>query len=317
MTKIKLLTIMAIAITLGATEVPAQRGSGGRTSSRNSRQGYPRQNYNNRSISIEPQWEIDKEFSHDIFTFTRVQYNLSNESRGRNRFGRGFNRSAGYSGGKNSAGVSWRWVSGHGWATDFPDSDLNFSYRLHQLTSLEVNPIPVTIELTNPELCNYPFLYMADPGYLNLNKKEIECLRKYLLNGGFLMMDDFWGENEWANVYGQIKQVLPESEPVELALEHPIFHCVFELEKKPQICNAFYALNSKSSGITWERPDAKSPHYMAVYDAKGRMMVIMCHNTDTGDGWEREGEDEWFFHEFSETQAYPLGINIVFYAMTH
>lgn len=72
----------------------------------------------------------------------------------------------------------------------------------------------------------------------------------------------------------------------------------------------------RSQGITWERPDAREVHYKAIYDDKGRMMAIICHNTDLGDGWEREGENEWY-HEFSEKKAYPLGINIVFYAMTH
>ena len=53
------------------------------------------------------------------------------------------------------------------------------------------------------------------------------------------------------------------------------------------------------------------------FDDDGRLMAVICHNTDLGDGWEREGEDRWYFREFSEKKAYPLGINIVFYAMTH
>ena len=73
----------------------------------------------------------------------------------------------------------------------------------------------------------------------------------------------------------------------------------------------------RGTGITWEREDAKEPHYRAIFDDKGRMVVMICHNTDNGDGWEREGEDEWYFREFSEKKAYPLGINIIFYAMTH
>ena len=54
-----------------------------------------------------------------------------------------------------------------------------------------------------------------------------------------------------------------------------------------------------------------------IFDDKGRMMAIICHNTDVGDGWEREGMDEGYFKEFSEKWSYPLGINIVTYAMTH
>lgn len=86
------------------------------------------------------------------------------------------------------------------------------------------------------------------------------------------------------------------------------------MKEKPQICSWE---NWRSTGRTWEREDAKEVRFRAIYDDKGRMMMIICHNTDLGDGWEREGENEVYFHEFSETKSYPMGINIVFYAMTH
>ena len=90
------------------------------------------------------------------------------------------------------------------------------------------------------------------------------------------------------------------------------------MKEKPQIPNFETGEASQvNGGITWERYDAKTPHYRAIFDDKGRMMVIICHNTDNGDGWEREGVYEYYFREFSEKKAYPLGINIVFYAMTH
>lgn len=248
-----------------------------------------------------PDWQLDKEFSQDAFTFVRIQY--SSGYGGRRGGGRGYGRGYGPGGGS--------------WATDFPDSDLNFSWRVHQLTSLNVNPTPIVLELTDPELVNYPFIYLLEPGRLVFDDAEVEALRRYLLNGGFLMVDDFWGEEEWYNFYYEIKRVFPDREPVELPLSHPIFHAVFDLKEKPQIPSIDAALAGRSQGITWERPDAEEVHYKAIYDDKGRMMAIICHNTDLGDGWEREGEDEWYFHEFSEKKAYPLGINIVFYAMTH
>jgi hypothetical protein len=133
------------------------------------------------------------------------------------------------------------------------------------------------------------------------------------------MVDDFWGENEGDNWYEQIAQVLPEPQyqPVKLTLDHPIFHCVYDLKELPQIPAIQIAIANKGTGITWEREDAKEPDYRAIFDDKGRMMVMICHNTDNGDGWEREGEDEWYFREFSEKKAYPLGINIIYWAMTH
>ncbi|HNS21675.1 MAG TPA: DUF4159 domain-containing protein [Sedimentisphaerales bacterium] len=249
-----------------------------------------------------PDWEPDKEFSQDVFTFVRIQYSSGYGGRGgggRRGYGRGYG------------------PGGGSWATDYPDSDLNFSWRLHQLTAMQVNPAPEVLELTDPQLVNYPFIYLIEPGRLVFDEAEVEALRGYLLNGGFLMVDDFWGEDEWYNFYNEIKRVFPDREPVELPLSHPIFHAVFDLKEKPQIPAINVALAGRSQGITWERPDAQEVHYKGIFDDKGRMMVIICHNTDLGDGWEREGENEWYFHEFSEKKAYPLGINIVFYAMTH
>jgi hypothetical protein len=182
---------------------------------------------------------------------------------------------------------------------------------------MQVNPAPKVIELTDPDLVNYPFIYIVEPGRMVFSEPEVEALRAYLLNGGFLMVDDFWGQAEWDNFYREIKRVLPDREPLELNIDHPIFHAVFELKEKPQIPSINVALAGQPYGITWEREDAQEVHYKAIYDDKGRMMVIICHNTDLGDGWEREGENEWYFREFSEKKAYPLGINIVFYAMTH
>lgn len=235
-----------------------------------------------------PEWQVDSQFKKDVFTFVRIQYG---SSRG------------GWGGGK--------------WQTDYPDSDLNFSFRLQQMTSLKVDPDGIILELTDPRLFDYPFIYIIEPGDMALSDEEVVALRRYLLNGGFLMVDDFWGEREWYNFYGQIKRVFPEREPAELDISHPIFRCVFPLKEKPQVPAVGYIWNYLQYGISYERSDAEEVHYKALFDDNGRMMAIICHNTDLGDGWEREGENVDYFREFSEKKAYPMGINIVFYAMTH
>ena len=243
----------------------------------------------------DPQWHLPSRFERDIFTFVRVKYAS---------VGRDYGERGGAGGGR--------------WSIDYPAADLNLAFRLQQMTSLKVHPEGRVLEITDPELFDYPFIYIVEPGALRFSDEEVSTLRRYLLNGGFLMVDDFWGEREWDNFYQEIKRVFPEREPFELDLKHPVFHCVFDLKEKPQIPN--YRLGTASQyngGITWERWDAQTPHYRGIFDDKRRMMVIICHNTDLGDGWEREGSNPYYFREFSEKKAYPLGINIIYYAMTH
>jgi hypothetical protein len=230
-----------------------------------------------------PVWNVEERFKADVFTFVRIRYS------------------------------SWGGWGGK-WAVDFPDSDLNFSYRLHELTALEVDPYGKIIELTDERLFDFPFIYLIEPGDLLFSDEEVTALRRYLDNGGFLMVDDFWGEREWANFYREIKRVFPDREPEELPLDHEIFHCVYDLKKKPQIPSIGWIYHGRTDD---GRHDAAEPHYRGIKDDRGRLMAIICHNTDLGDGWEREGEDPRYFKEFSEKWAYPLGINIVTYAMTH
>jgi hypothetical protein len=239
-----------------------------------------------------PTWTNPPGFEQDAFTFTRVR-------RGRNPDSYGGN-----------------------WATDTPDSDLNLSYRLQQMTSMRTNPDGRYVRLTDPDLSHYPFIYMVEPGSLYLTDEEIVALRHYLLNGGFLMLDDFWGDSEWDNAEGVLKRVLPDRSFVEIPFDHPVYHCVFEIKSKGQVPNVRLGEMSQfdPEHRTWEPNhdgDTRTVHHRSIFDDKGRMMVIATHNTDNGDGWEREGEDEYYFKNFSEKISYPLGINIIFYAMTH
>lgn len=244
-----------------------------------------------------PTWTNAPGFEKDVFTFVRVRYHRHHDPHGAEKAGYCF--------------------------IDFPDSDLNLSYRLQQLTSIKVDPDGRVLSLTEPELFDYPFIYMVEPGALRFEEAEVRALRKYLLNGGFLMADDFWGPLEWENFEREMKRVFPEREFVELPMDHPVFHCVFDLGTSKnglQTPAYWYGEHSQSTGVTWQYHDGiecRDVHIRALLDEKGRMMVIACHNTDTGDGWEREQEFQYFFREFSEKRAYPLGINIIFYAMTH
>lgn len=234
-------------------------------------------------------WQNTPEFEKDVFTFVRIQY----DSYG--RFG-------------------W-WDR---WDNDYPDGDWNFSIRLRQLTSLQVDPNGRVLRLTDPDLFNYPFVYMAGVQRLTLDASEQKEFRRYLLNGGFVMMDDFWTEQGWSNVRREMQQVLPDCKLVELSLDHPIFHSVYDLQELPQVVD----IKTWSDGYSYEfnhggATGDQAPHFWAYFDGNNRMVALLCHNNDIGDGWEREGENEEYFHQFSEKYSYPMGINIITYAMTH
>jgi len=240
-----------------------------------------------------PVWTNAVTFEADVFTFARVRY--------------------------DKEPGSWR-RRGGGWTTDLPDADLNLSFRLQQMTSMLLDPDGRLIRLTDPELVQYPFLFVSAPGALHLTDPEAESLRKHLLNGAFLLMDDFWGDSEWDNCEAMLKQVFPDRSFFELPLDHPVYHGVFEIREKKQVANVTQGARSRENGVTWEDGhdgDVRTVHHRGIADDKGRLMVLALHNSDTADGWEREGEDDYYFHTFSEKIAYPLGVNIVFYTLTH
>lgn len=293
-----------LVVLTGVFAQPFQNG-GGRGAGRGGRGGAGLRslggdgnNYGYGPTPTDLDWAVDPKFSADVFTFARLRY------------------------------------AGGRWSTDVPQADWNLAFRLHQMTSLKVTPGLHFLDITPAQLARYPFVYMVEPGNLSFSRQEAADLRKYLLNGGFMMADDFWGEGEWAGFYEAMTEVFPELPRGlrqntaganldgdihlrELPIEHPIFHQVFDLKAKPQMPAKDVYLRS---GLTYETNhsgDASHVHFKGIFDKKGRMMVFISHNNDFGDGWEREGESIEYFKRFSEPEAYPMMINILFYAMTH
>jgi len=250
-----------------------------------------------------PDWTNAPGFESDVFTFARVIFQSDPAPRGRGRF---------------------RWL---GWWVDYPDADLNLSYRLQQLTSIKTDPDARVLKLTDPKIFDFPLLYMEHAGYMRLSDEEIAALRKYLVIGGALFVNDFWGADEWNGFAGQIKKVLPGREWTELTTEHPVFNCVYDLRgpmsrlQVPtiQFWNRDYNPSDPNSRLQtiFRGEGSDQMHVRAMLDDHQRMMILVIHNSDVSDGWEREGEDETYFNRYSEKIAYPLGINIVFYLMTH
>ena len=212
---------------------------------------------------------------------------------------------------------------GQGWWTDYPAADVNFSIRLSELTKTRVSrsdadePNHLVVRLTDPELFRCPFIEMEDVGTAAFSDAEVDALRRYLLKGGFLWVDDFWGEAAWAQWVAEIQRVLPPHEyPIAtVPATHPVYRSFFEVARLPQIPSINHW--RRSGGGTSERgSESAVPQMYAISDSHARIMVLMTHNTDISDAWEREGEDPRFFYQFSP-DGYAVGINVLMYTMTH
>lgn len=250
-----------------------------------------------------PLWTNAPGFERDVFTFARVLFQ-SDATGSRQGFGRRL-----------------------GWWVDYPDADLNLSFRLQQLTSIRTDPDARVLKMTDPTLFDYPLLYMEHAGYMRLSEEEVAALRTYLASGGALLVNDFWSSEEWDGFAGQIERVMPDRSWVELDTDHPLFHCVFNLRgpmhrlRVPtmQFWNQDHDSDDPESPLhrIFRGEGSEEMRVRALLDDAGRLMIVAIHNSDVSDGWEREGENDSYFDRYSEKIAYPLGVNIIFYLMTH
>jgi hypothetical protein len=208
------------------------------------------------------------------------------------------------------------------WRADFPRADINLSVRLSELTKTDVSridggePNNVALWLSQPELFSCPFIMMTEVGAAELGSRDIPNLRAYLQKGGFLWVDDFWGEDAWKWWMLQLRKVLPEREypVVDINDGHPLYHSIFEVARTPQIANIGFW--SRGGGNSERGAETARVHTRAVLDRHNRIMVLMTHNTDIGDSFEREADDPSYFLENS-VPGYAFGVNALVYAMTH
>ena len=217
----------------------------------------------------------------------------------------------------------YREGGGSGWNTDYPAADNNFSVRLMELTTVHVKvdanrqPNFVVVPLSDPLLFRCPILFMEDVGTTEYTEQEVKALREYFQKGGFLWVDDYWGSYAWDNWVQQIGRVLPPGEyPIfDIPLSHPIMHTLYDVKEHLQVSSINFW--SRNGGSTSERgSDSAIVHFRGIQDSHGRLMVMMTHNTDIADTWEREGESQQYFDLFSP-RGYAIGVNVVLYAMTH
>jgi hypothetical protein len=212
---------------------------------------------------------------------------------------------------------------GDGWGVDYPRADINLTFRLSELTKTTVSRDPqdgykhVVVRLTDPLLSHCPFVMMTEPGGAFFDEAEAAQLHDYLLKGGFLWVDDFWGDYAFDHWAGQIAKALPPGRyPInDVPLEHALFHTLYDVRRIPQIPSInFFA----RTGRTSERGrDSAVAHVRAIMDDdRERIMVLMTHNTDFGDAFEREGDDRSYFLAFAP-EGYAFGVNALIYSMTH
>jgi hypothetical protein len=213
---------------------------------------------------------------------------------------------------------------GAGWSVDWPRADENLSFRFSELTRTSVSRSPtgdfnhVLISLTDAvPLSHCPFIMMTEPGGAYFDDAEAAGLRTYLDKGGFLWADDFWGDYAFEHWMNEIRKALPSGEypMMDVPLDHPLFHVLYDVKTIVQIPGISYWYGS--GGCTSERgPDSAEPHVRAISNREGRILVVMTHNSDFGDAFEREGESRAYFEAFAGA-GYAFGIDTLLYSMTH
>jgi hypothetical protein len=213
---------------------------------------------------------------------------------------------------------------GVGWQTDYPFSERNLMTRLSELTKTRISrdsrnePNTWVVRATDPQLFNCPYVVASDAGTIGLKPEEVFGLRNYLLKGGFLWVDDFWGTAAWEQWSGEIGRVLPATEfPIkDVPLDDPLLRTLFPVTAIPQITNIQF-WRSFQGRVTSERgADSEDAHLRAIRDQHGRIMVLMTHNTDVADSWEREGDDPGVLFQFSPPGS-ALGVDVLLHAMPH
>jgi hypothetical protein len=213
---------------------------------------------------------------------------------------------------------------GGGWAVDYPQADQNLSFRLSELTRIIVSRDErgdynhAVLQLTDEQtLSRCPFVMMTEPGGAYFDEAEAKALRTYLEKGGFLWADDFWGEYAWAHWENEIRKALPSGEfPLtDLPLDHQIFHVLYDVREIPQI-PSLGAWGGPGGNTSERGRDSAVPHVRGITDRDGHLLVVMTHNTDFGDAFEREGYSREYFDTFAGP-GYAFGIDTVLYSLTH
>jgi len=213
---------------------------------------------------------------------------------------------------------------GMGWSTDYPFAGINLMLRFEDLTTARIStdrrgePNHWVVRMTDDALFNCPFTMASDVGTIGFSQEEALRMREYLQKGGFLWVDDFWGTLAWDHWVNEIGKVLPPAEyPIrDVPLDHPVFRALTRVDKIPQITAIQFWYATRGRTTSERGADSEVPHLRAISDEHGRFLVVMTHNTDVADAWEREADDPRYFEQFAP-DGYGLGINVLVHMMSH
>jgi Domain of unknown function (DUF4159) len=205
-----------------------------------------------------------------------------------------------------------RWRGGGSWSTDYPKADRQFVQGVRRLTRIHTRSVEqvVDLDLDDDEIFRWPWIYAVEVGHWDLTEGQCKKIREYLTRGGFLMVDDYHGTQEWEVFMASMSRIFPDRPIVEIENQDAIFHVLYDLDDRVQVPG----ISPLSRGVTYER-DGVTAHWRGIYDDRGRIMVAMCFNQDNGDAW--EWADSPHYPEKMASQAYRVGINYIIYSMTH
>jgi hypothetical protein len=204
------------------------------------------------------------------------------------------------------------------WTMDYPRSDRHLLEGVRRLTRIETRSVEQVVSFGDDDMYNFPMMYAVEVGHWRLRDEDAAQLREFLLRGGFLMVDDFHGNVEWSNFIQSLSKVFPLRPVVDIPQTDPIFHVLYDLNERmqPPGANHYYEDHlTYEPGMGDDLNAGKVPHWRAIYDDKGRIIVAMCHNMDLGDAWEHSDEAE--YPEKLASFAYRLAMNYFVYDLSH
>ena len=214
--------------------------------------------------------------------------------------------------------------NGSGWRTDYPWAQRNLLIRLSELTKARVSwqteriPHVWLVRLTDPALFGCAYVMASDVGTIGLSAEEVDALGRYLRKGGFLWVDDFWGEEAWEQWAHELGRAMPPDQYSieDVPLTDPIFRSMAVVKRVPQVPGIGFWRRDGGQTTSERGEESAVPHFRAIRDTHGRIIAVMTHNTDMSNAWERETEDPSYFQQFS-VEGYAVGINVLLYAMSH